>query len=171
MWSGSVLFATLVLVASNLLSQQVGSSARNQLADIVGTWQSDTTGGVSALSTCSWSPQGRAVICEQTINAPTGERATVNVFIPDSSRLGYIYYGVSRPGQEVEPTPLHIAGHIWVYGGQARAADSLYYRTVNDFSTDSQSYVWRQEYSRDGVNWVVQRHGRAARKGAIPASR
>jgi hypothetical protein len=134
------------------------------LADIVGTWQSDTIGGSAARSVCTWSPQGRGVICEQTITTPSGIRHTLNAFVSDSENQTFFYYGISQPGEDVPATLLEISGHIWTYGGRRKAPDGLYHHTVNDFTATNGYYVWRQEISHDGINWTVQRQGRAIRQ-------
>ena len=152
----------IALLVSDAIVAQVPMRDRDGLEDIVGTWQSDTTHGVSALSTCRRSPQQRAVICEQTITTPQGVRSVVNVFLVDSARRRYAYYGISRPGEDAPAVPLQIRDHIWTYGGLGKAEDSLYHRTVNDFS-GRDAYVWRQESSPDAFHWTVQRQGRAVR--------
>ena len=150
----------IALLTSDASVAQVPMRDRDGLEDIVGTWQSDTAHGVSALSTCRRSPQQRAVICEQTITTPLGVRSAVNVFLVDSARRRYAYYGISRPGEDTPAVPLQILDHIWTYGGRGKAEDSLYHRTVNDFSVKG-AYVWRQESSPDAIHWTVQRQGRA----------
>jgi len=146
---------------------RIAAQDRNALNDIVGVWQSDTVGGVWALSSCAASPQGDAVICEQQIATPTGARHALNAFMIDSSAHRYVYYGINRPGSVIQPVPLSIANHVWVYGG-GRESDGTYYRTVNDFSAGD-SYVWRQETSRDSVHWTAGRHGRAVRVATAAA--
>ncbi len=132
------------------------------LNDIVGIWQSDTTGGVSARSTCAFSQQNGAVICEQQITSPKGVRHALNFFLADTSAHRFVYYGLNQPGSGIAPTPLAIANHVWIYGGRQRQSDGLYYRTVNDFSA-TDSYVWIQESSPDTIRWTALRHGRAVR--------
>lgn len=155
--------AVVVMLGTSALRAQAPRAEADPLADIVGTWQSDTVGGTSALSVCDWSPQERGVICEQTISTRGGVEHALSVFLPDSTGR-YSYYGIYRSGHDASATTLEIAGHVWVYGGRARAADGLYHRTVNDFSARNGSYVWRQESSTDGVRWTVQRQGRASRR-------
>lgn len=158
-------FAVVVLMlgASALRAQAPGSGA-DLLADIVGTWQSDTVGGRSALSVCDWSPQEHGVICEQTLTTPAGLRHALSVFLPDSTGRQFIYYGIYQPGQDAPATSLEITGHVWIYGGMSRSPDGMFYRTVNDFTAHNGSYVWRQESSHDGVQWTVGPEGRAVRK-------
>ena len=156
--------ALCLLVALSPVGLRAQSHAE-LLADIVGTWQSDTVGGTSARSVCDWSPLKGGVICEQTITGPAGRVThTLNVFLPDSADHLFMYYGIVAPGEDVPATALDIHGHVWVYGGRRRGPDSLYHRTVNDFTAHDGSYVWRQESSADGVQWTVQRKGRAVRQ-------
>lgn len=151
----------MIVVPTRAIAQD-----RSALTDIIGVWQSDTTAdGVSARSTCASSPTAGAVICEQTITTPTGTRHAVNFFLVDSAAHRYVFYGLNKPGSAIEPTPLSIADHIWVYGGQERQRDGNYYRTVNDFSSGG-TYVWRQEVSPDGVHWSATRHGRVTRQAS-----
>lgn len=135
---------------------------RAALDDIVGTWLSDTTDGIWARSSCAPSPQSAAVVCEQTIMTPAGVRHAVNLFLVDSAAGRYVYYGVTEPGKTIQPTRLVIENHVWTYGGDQKAPDGIYYRTVNDF-TARDSYTWRLETSRDGARWTAGRHGRSVR--------
>lgn len=164
-WSAPILARGAVLVM--ILGAGRGVQDRDALHDIVGIWQSDTSDGVSARSACSASPQGDAVICEQRIATPTGSRHALNTFVVDPSNHRYVYYGINEPGSVIEPVPLTIMNHLWVYGG-SRAADGKYYRTINDFSAVD-SYVWRQETSTDSVHWTTGRHGRVVRVEALGA--
>ncbi len=153
-------FIAVTFASNRLLAQAPDPAA---LDAIVGTWQSDTVGGAWALSACARSPQGTAVVCEQTITLPDGVHHAVNVFTVDSAAGRYAYYGITRPGAPVRAVPLAIAGRVWTYGGLEPAPDSVYYRTVNDFSGGPGGYTWRAESSRDGVHWTVQAHGRETR--------
>ncbi len=157
--------ALLFCVATVARAQSAPAAPEPAALDaIVGTWQSDTVGGVWALSACARSPQGTAVVCEQTITAPDGVHHAVNVFAVDSAAGRYAYYGITRPGAPVRAVPLAIAGRVWIYGGLQPAPDSVYYRTVNDFSGGPGGYTWRAESSRDGVHWTVQAQGREVRR-------
>jgi len=161
---GGKAYSVLLVLAPSLLNAQVSNAASEPLADIVGTWQSDTVGGTTARSVCVWSPQGRGVICEQAITTPGGIRHTLNAFVADSGNQNFFYYGISQPGEDVPATFLEIRGHVWVYGGRRKASDGLYHHTINDFTAMNGSYVWRQEFSRDGIQWTVQRQGRAVKQ-------
>lgn len=137
-------------------------SAAAPLRAIVGEWQSDTVAGSAARSTCNWSPQETAVICEQTITAGGAIRHAVNVYTTNSTTGEHFYYGIVRPGADIASTRLEIVGRVWTYGGRAAAADGKFYRTVNDF-TPSDRYEWRTEVSSDGLRWSVVRRGTAFR--------
>lgn len=140
-------------------SSIVPAFSATALSDIVGEWQSDTVGGNSARSTCSRSPQGAAVICEQTIATEQGTRHAVNVYASDDAG-GHYYYGIAEPGEAITATRLEITAHVWVYGGAVAAANGMYYRTVNDFSPMGR-YTWRTESSPDRVHWTITRQGSA----------
>jgi len=132
------------------------------LGDIVGTWQSDTTNGTSALSTCAWTPQHGAVLCEQTVTTPNGVRHALNLFTFDRAAGKFVFYVLSQPGDPMRPVPLAIDRHVWIYGGQTRDANGNFSRTVNDF-TAKDSYAWRLESSTDGERWTSGAHGMSRR--------
>ena len=56
------------------------------LGAIVGVWQSDTVGGVSALSNCAWTPEHGGVVCEQIITGLAGgARHALNLYTFDAT--------------------------------------------------------------------------------------
>ena len=134
------------------------------LGAIVGRWQSDTTGGTSALSDCAWTPQHAAVICEQIITSPTGVRRALDLYTYDSTSNRFAFYVLGRPGESMQPIDFAVDGTTWTYGGRVRAPNGSYNRTINDFSA-SDSYTWRAETSSDGEHWTVVAHGRSVRLG------
>ena len=132
------------------------------LGAIVGRWQSDTTGGTSALSDCAWTPQKGAVICEQTIASPTGVRRALDLYAFDSTAHKFAFYVLGTPGDAMQPIDFAVDGTTWTYGGRVRAPNGNYNRTINDFSATG-SYTWRAESSPDGEHWTVVAHGRSVR--------
>jgi len=129
---------------------------------IVGTWQSNVVDERSARSTCVWTPQHLAVICDQTISTPQGPRHATNLYTFNAEQKRYVYYGVNTAGQPIAPVPLSIDGVVWVYGGGEPSADGVTYRTVNDFSGKT-FYTWQRQSSRDGKAWTTLTGGRAER--------
>lgn len=144
---------------AGLLHGPLGADA---LAPIVGVWQSDTTNGMSARSTCVWTPTHGGVLCEQEIATPDGPRHALNLFTYDPKGHAYALYAVMSPGATVEPVPLAIDGRIWTYGGLTAAPNGQTYRTINDFSMPD-SYSWRLESSLDGKTWVIGPRGQSRR--------
>lgn len=132
------------------------------LGAIVGVWQSDVTNGVSSKSSCAWTPQHNAVVCDQAVTTPQGEQHTTNIYAFDPTANQYVFYSVNKPGDTLRPVALSISGSIWIYGGQTPDADGVTYRTVNDFTAGS-SYTWRRESSRDGKTWTIVAQGRSER--------
>ena len=148
-------------------AQTTGADA---LSDIVATWQSDTTGGVSALSQCTWTPARLSVICEQRITTPAGTESAENFFTFDQLSRRYYFYGLRRPGEAMHPVPLEIANHVWIYGGGEKDEKGVYWRTVNDFS-GGREYTWRRESSTDGQHWTSVASGRSRRVDVLPNGR
>lgn len=132
------------------------------LASIVGVWQSDTTNGVSARSTCQWTPTHGGVVCEQDIITPDRPQHALNLFTRNTTDNRFALYVVMRPGDAVDAIAFSIEGSIWTYGGSKAAPNGQTYRTINDFSLPN-SYTWRQESSTDGTTWTVGAHGRSRR--------
>jgi len=152
----------LLLVAFHASPGQATRASAQALADIVGVWQSDTTNGISARSSCAWTPQHGAVVCEQTITAPEGERHALSLFTYDAADGKFVFYTVGQPGDAIGPVPLAIDRHIWIYGGRTRDNSGKFFRTVNDF-TASDSYSWRSESSTDGEHWTPGIGGKSTR--------
>ncbi len=158
-----ILRAVLVVSAAMSLGAAASSAATvDALGDIVGAWQSDTTNGTSALSTCAWTPQHGAVLCEQTITTPAGPRHALNLFTFDATTGKFTFYALGQPGDAMRPVPLAIDRHIWIYGGRARDGNGNWSRTVNDFTAKG-SYTWRLESSTDGERWTPGMHGMSRR--------
>ncbi|GEM_PF-2870128 len=129
---------------------------------ITGVWQSDTVDGVSARSQCAWTPGHLAVVCDQAIRTPSGDRADLNLFTFAAATGKYALYHLSPRGGPMQPVPLAIQGHIWTYGGDAPSQDGKWYRTINDFTAGT-TYTWRAESSSDGTTWTVGAHGSSRR--------
>jgi hypothetical protein len=133
------------------------------LGAIVGVWQSDTVGGVSALSNCAWTPEHGGVVCEQIITGLAGgARHALNLYTFDATEKRYVYYGLPRAGEPMAPVPLGIDGRVWTYGGRKPEDGGPMNRTINDFSAPGM-YTWRQETSQDGKAWTVGRRGQSKR--------
>ncbi len=131
---------------------------------IVGEWQSDKVGGVSARTNCAWSPYHGGVLCEQHLSTPKGASTALDLFTADSSSGRYTLYVLQRAGDAMTSVPFVIDGSRWTYGGTSASGDGHFYRTVNDFSSGN-SYTWRQESSTDGKTWSAGVGGRNVRVG------
>jgi|GEM_PF-2369442 len=132
------------------------------LAALVGEWQTDTVSGMSARSSCVWTPRHGGLVCEQRIDSPTGASTSLNFFTEAPATGDFALYVLSRPGDVVSPVTLSIHGRVWIYGGKTPAGDGRYYRTINDFS-GTDAYTWRQETSVDGKEWTSGIHGESRR--------
>ena len=135
-------------------------SAAAALAPIVGVWQSDTVSGTSALSNCTWTPLGSAVLCEQQITSRSGRHAALNLFTVRPGGGGYELYVVGRPGDRAYQVHLSVRGAIWTYGDSAADAHGRSEVTINDFSPNG-SYIWKEEVRSKGGAWRVVEQGRS----------
>jgi len=131
------------------------------LGAIVGVWQSDATNGISAKSSCDWSPQGSGVICDQTITTMAGVQHVMNFIMRNPKTGSFVLYVVPNPGDTLMPVPVAINGAIWTYGGAA-SPNGRWFRTINDFSKRDE-YSWRLETSDDGKSWRATNGGRSQR--------
>ncbi len=155
------------MIAWTPLASQVtggGNTGVDALAPIVGIWQSDTTNGISTVSNCVWTPRHSAVLCEQKISSPSGQRAALNLFTVRPGDGTYELYVVGRPGENAYQTHLKIDGSIWTYGDATVDTDGVATRTINDFSEQGR-YTWRQETRTTGGDWRVVRQGKCKRLG------
>jgi hypothetical protein len=169
---GRNLAAALVLAAATVspLAAQKPAPApgAEPLGAIVGAWQSDATQGVSAKSSCDWTPQRTAVICDQTITTVAGVQHVMNFFTRNPKTGAFVFYVVPNPGDTLTPVPLAIDGAIWTYGGASAAPNGRWFRTINDFSKQDE-YSWRLETSDDGKSWRTANGGRSQR--VLPAKK
>lgn len=132
------------------------------LAAIIGTWKGTGATGAMVLSTCAWTPQHVAVVCDQTISPADGERHVTNVYAFNAVDKRYVFYSLGKPGEPIQAVPLTIAGHVWTYGGARPPDGGLIYRTINDFEKAS-SYTWKIQSSRDGAAWTTIVEGTSTR--------
>jgi hypothetical protein len=139
------------------------AAAQDRLEDLVGWWQSDTVAGASVQYACDRTPLARAVVCEETLMRAGrgGAEQKVVVFTADSSSGWGFSYDLS--GEKAPPTRvlLRIVDHVWTFGDTAPTRDRAYHRTFYDFSTRDGTFSWREESSRDGRRWTVDRAGTA----------
>jgi hypothetical protein len=154
----------IALAAASVLGAQKPTPAHGAepLGAIVGVWQSDATQGVSAKSSCDWTPQGNGVICDQTITTVAGVQHAMNFFTRNQRTGSFVFYVVPNPGDPLAPVPLIINGAIWTYGGLAAGPGGRWFRTINDFSKGD-DYNWRLETSDDGKSWRTTNGGRSQR--------
>ncbi len=166
--SGAFCLSFLQLAVSVCASPRMATQADRPrigveaLAAIVGTWQSDVVEGRSALSSCVWTPQRTAVLCEQTITSQSDVRHALNLFTFDPATSRYYLYAVPQPGKPAVTAPITIEGTRWIYGGEPAAAGQRRFRTINDFSQPD-SYAWWTESSDDGEHWTRVTGGRSVR--------
>jgi len=167
---GRSIATAIILAAAPVVGAQKPTPApgAEPLGAIVGVWQSDATQGVSAKSSCDWTPQGNGVICDQTITTVAGVQHAMNFFTRNPKTGLFVFYVVPSPGDTLAPVPLTINGAIWTYGGVSPGPSGRWFRTINDFSKRDE-YSWRLEMSDDGKSWRTANGGRSQR--VLPSKR
>lgn len=158
-------FGVCAISMGRPIAAQTTATGVQALAAIVGVWQSDTSNGASARSSCVWTPQHGAVLCEQQIVAPDGPHTALNLFTLNRATGKYELYVVNQPGAPAYQVPFTIDGPIWIYGGDAVDATGTARRTVNDFSGSGATYTWRQESRASGGEWKAGAGGKSRRVG------
>jgi hypothetical protein len=158
----SVAFVALGSARSLAAQKPTPAPGAEPLGAIVGVWQSDATQGVSARSSCDWTPQGNGVICDQTITTVAGVQHAMNFFTRNPKTGAFVFYVVPNPGDTLAPVPLTVSGAVWTYGGLSPDPNGRWFRTVNDFSKRDE-YSWRLEVSDDGKTWRTANGGRSQR--------
>jgi hypothetical protein len=166
-----VLLASALLIRIPLAAQAVHAPVPDPLEDMVGTWQTDTVAGTAVHFACERSPEGRALICDETISRRGGVEHAIGVYAADSLPDRYVYFEVSGSGAPVPPMRVVIADHVWMFGGDHVAGDGSYHRTLHDYSAADGTFSWRKESSRDGMHWTVDRRGMVhRRRPLVPAA-
>jgi len=164
---GRSIVTAIILAAPPVVGAQKPTPVAEPLGAIVGVWQSDATQGVSAKSSCDWTPQGNGVICDQTITTVAGVQHAMNFFTRTKTG-SFVFYVVPNTGDTLAPVPLSINGAIWTYGGLSAGPNGRWFRTINDFSKRDE-YSWRLETSDDGKSWRTANGGRSQR--VLPSKR
>jgi hypothetical protein len=169
----SIRIAIVLLTAPLLLAQQAAksSSSHDGLSAFVGHWQGssntretkmskpDTTNSVAD---CRWSPQQRALICEQTITDSQGKHSQFTIFMPNDSGSDYSFYTITAPGRRAYLGGLTIHDNVWTYGPPPDAKNDLpLFRTTNTFTGDLE--VSKTEFTEDGKEWTTMLEGQLKR--------
>ncbi len=143
------------------------ASSTSPIAVFLGRWEGGGTfhdtklskaGTVKSKGDCEWSPQGRYMICEQTITDSAGEHGQLTVFAPleepDEVRYATLN-GSAAPTSGV----VSIHNNVWTFSGEhTRDGVTTTIRTTKTFEGDRETF--RVEYSQDnGEHWTSMLDG------------
>jgi len=116
---------------------------------------------ISAKTDCTWSPQQRYLVCEQTVN--DGDKPTVqlSMFAPLEGET-FRFYRLAGTG-DPHSGKVNISGSIWTWddtfdngkGGKTEI------RTTNTFHGDEE--IFKTEFSENGGPWTTMLEGKAHR--------
>ncbi|HEV2353143.1 MAG TPA: DUF1579 family protein [Puia sp.] len=145
-------------------------SGLKKLNVFIGTWKAENDPGpaggpgVSAVSTCRWSANGKFMIADQLVT--NGGQTTNNLSIysynPDKDEYTLSLVGV--PGREPFSIPVTYKGDEFYYLGSYTNDEGkkIYTRTVNTF-TSAGSYTFKVQSSDDGEHWVTSISGKSTK--------
>lgn len=103
--------------------------------------------------------------CAQTVN---GKQGALVVYTWDEKARGYATYAIPPHGGPATRGKLVIDVDTWIYPwDQTLGGAVVHVRIINRF-VNRDRIEFRQEFSRDGVTWVVASTGLERRKARTP---
>ena len=143
------------------------ASGLQKLAVFIGTWKGESTvdathkDNISAVNTIQWSPNGKYLIADQVINRDGRETNNLSIYHYNADKDNYTLSLVGIPGMAPFSTPVTYKGDTLFYNGEyTENGKKVYNRTLNIFTSPS-SYVYKIQFSDDGVNWRTNGEGKA----------
>lgn len=135
----------------------------------LGTWKAESVvdaahpAAVSATYTCQWSPNGRYLVADQLVNNNGKETNNLSVYSYNADKGDYTLSLVGIPGMQPFSIGVVARGDTLFYNSEfMNGGKKVYNRTLNIFSS-TESYVYKIQFSDDGVNWRTDGQGKAAK--------
>ncbi|MFI4967560.1 MAG: hypothetical protein ACHQAU_02440 [Gammaproteobacteria bacterium] len=103
---------------------------------------------------------GGFLACDQSVD---GDSKALLVFMYDAKGDVYASYPIAPGASDVHPGKLIIEGAVWTFPwDNTEAGKTTHFREVNTWSS-ADSIEFRQEYSSDGVHWMLMAKGHETR--------
>ncbi|WP_188936782.1 hypothetical protein [Puia dinghuensis] len=138
-----------------------------KLGVFIGTWKGESTvdathkDKITAINTIQWSPNGKYLIADQVINRDGRETNNLSIYHYNPDKDDYTLSLVGIPGMQPFSTPVTYRGDTLFYNGEyTENGKKVYNRTLNIFTSPS-SYIYKIQFSDDGVNWRTDGEGEA----------
>ena len=160
-------FSILLLAAiSTAVIMAATVPNRSKLSAFLGHWEG---GGkflqtsmskaheVSSETDCAWSPQGQALVCEQTIHDGKVTQHQLTIYQADEKDADFSYTTLT-PGRRPFTGVMKIRGDQWIYFGASNSPRQYpEFKTTNTFKDDVESF--QTEFTEDGHHWTTMLQG------------
>jgi hypothetical protein len=154
-------------VAYGQAARVLTGTGLQKLGVFLGTWKAESlvdsthTNKISAVSTIAWSANGRYLVADQLVNNNGHETNNLSIYSYNADTDDYTLSLVGVPGMRPFSVPVAYKGDTLFYNGEYMDnGKKVYNRTLNIFSSPD-SYVYKIQFSADGVNWRTDGEGTA----------
>jgi hypothetical protein len=139
----------------------------NKLSIFLGTWKGENKPGSSnntnSTTSCSWSLNGRYLICDQLIDQSGVRSNNLSIYSYDTSHDSYLLSLVGIPNTDPFSIPMSARGDTLIYSGSYMdKGKKIFTRTLNIFRNSS-FYIFISQYSTDGDSWTNTLEGSASK--------
>jgi hypothetical protein len=140
-----------------------------KLSVFLGSWKGENKPGSSnntnSTTSCSWSINGRYLICDQLIDQAGVRSNNLSIYSYDSLHDSYLLSLVGIPNTEPFSIPITARGDTLIYSGSYMDnGKKIFTRTLNIFRNSS-FYIFISQYSTDGDSWTNTLEGSASKSG------
>jgi hypothetical protein len=143
------------------------ATGMKKLSVFLGTWKGENKPGSSnntkSITSCSWSLNGRYLICDQLIDQAGVRSNNLSIYSYDSLHDSYLLSLVGIPNTEPFSIPMTAHGDTLIYtGSYTDNGKKIFTRTLNIFGSSS-FYLFISQYSTDGDSWINTLEGSASK--------
>jgi len=138
-----------------------------KLGVFIGTWKAESVvdsahpNPISATYTCQWSPNGRYLVADQLVNNNGKETNNLSIYNYNAEKGDYTLSLVGVPGMQPWSIGVIARGDTLFYNSEyMNDGKKVYNRTLNIFKSGT-DYVYKIQFSDDGVNWRTDGEGKA----------
>jgi hypothetical protein len=166
----SVLLVPLLLLCTASFGQTAAvlqASGIKKLSVFLGTWKAESLVDAahpvktSAVYTCQWSANGRYLVADQLVSNDGKETNNLSIYHYNSDKDDYTLSLVGIPGMQPFTVPVTYKADTLFYSGEyTDNGKKVYNRTLNIF-TSATTYVYKIQFSDDGVHWRTDGEGKA----------
>jgi len=138
-----------------------------RLSVFVGTWKAESVvdaghpDHINATYICQWSANGQYLVADQLVNNNGRETNNLSIYAYNADKGDYTLSLVGVPGMQPFSIGVFARGDTLFYNSEFMNGDKkVYNRTLNIFHSAT-DYVYKIQFSDDGVNWRTDGEGKA----------